>query len=101
MQYDSNFEEGNVFPSKVLNNIIDSVKENEQSISYINSLKIDVKTIAEKVEKCVTDSKDYVSTVNWDTYKVNVENLYSFSSLFPLLLLPTKYDIMFCFSSGV
>ena len=81
MQYDSNFEEGNVFPSKVLNNIIDSVKENEQSISYINSLKIDVKTIAEKVEKCVTDSKDYVSTVNWDTYKVNVENLYSFSHI--------------------
>ena len=33
MQYDSNFEEGNVLPSKVLNNIIDSIKENEESIS--------------------------------------------------------------------
>ena len=32
MQYDSNFEEGNVFPSKVLNNIIDSIKENEINI---------------------------------------------------------------------
>lgn len=44
MQYDSNFEEGNVLPSKVLNNIIDSIKENEESISLNFGKKITLKS---------------------------------------------------------
>ena len=44
MQYDSNFEEGNVLPSNVLNNIIDSIKENEESISLNFGKKITLKS---------------------------------------------------------
>ena len=73
MQYDANFEEGNVFPSKVLNNIIESVKENEENTSYYkNSSKIHVKKIATVLSNGhVTSTKEYLGTTSWDSYKID------------------------------
>lgn len=83
MQYDANFEEGNVFPSKVLNNIIESVKENEENTYYYkNSLKIDVKKIATVLSNgYVTSTKEYSGTTAWDSYKIDIKNFYCFSYL--------------------